>query len=61
MRDRPAKAETDEIEITPAMIEAGIDALYSSREWVDESIMLDRIFRAMVRASHIASRKEHCP
>ena len=53
MTDRQAqKTATDEIEITPEMIEAGVAAYYAeSREFEGVNDALERIFRAMIEAS----------
>ena len=43
---------TDEIEITPEMIEAGVVAYYASdRRFDTEDEIVTRIFKAMVRAN----------
>ncbi len=43
------ESSTDEIEITPAMIEAGADAFYADSDWGQEPVerAVERIYRAM--------------
>jgi hypothetical protein len=52
------KESKDEIEITPEMIEAGRNILYTiSTSFADEEYWAEQVFRAMIRAapSRIAS------
>jgi hypothetical protein len=47
-----AGAPEDEIEVTPAMIDAGLNALWvTDRRLEMEEKMMERVFRAMLAAS----------
>lgn len=55
MADRPAP--TEEIEITPEMIEAGASILCGfETETAGEEYWAKKVFLAMMRASHLGSR-----
>lgn len=52
MSDRPSdKAPEPDVEITPAMIEAGLAELYRFTRDTDEVACLKQIYLAMVRAA----------
>lgn len=62
MADRPARPEAgpsgDEIEITPEMIEAGVEAYYAAdRRVVDTEYVVTAIYQAMVTAQRTLHHK----